>query len=140
MKRPVASDMKQRTIAEQYWEEGSHGLRLIASRCIECGQHHLPAVAICGSCGAARFERAPLQDGGTIYAFTINHVPAPGFPLPLAVGYVDYPEGVRVFGQFRIPEDGIRVGDRVSVEKAVLKRATDGVETVGYRFVPLRLA
>ncbi|UWP86790.1 Zn-ribbon domain-containing OB-fold protein [Dactylosporangium fulvum] len=43
---------------------------------------------------------ADFSATGTVYASTLIHVSAPNLPNPYHVGYVDLPEGVRIFGHF----------------------------------------
>ena len=65
------------------------------------------------------------------------HAAPPGYSQPYAVAYVDFPEGVRVFGHLRLgdgpPPD---LDAPVTVEAAILVRRPDGTAVEGYRFVP----
>lgn len=121
-----------------YWMRDRDGnVRLIASKCTKCGQHHLPRVAFCGACRGTQFEDAPLSSKGNLYSYTVIHTPPAGYPEIYVVGYVDFPEQVRVFGQVRADNrDTLRCDLPVEVEVATLKKLPDGSEVRGYRFVP----
>jgi len=123
----------------KYWERTGDGRdRLLASRCSNCGSHYLPRVAICGRCWGSAFDIAPLAPVGNLYSYTIVHITPPGFPSPYAIGYVDFPEGVRVFGQIRLtPDLDLHCDMKVEVEIATLMHRPDGSGVEGYRFVPL---
>lgn len=41
----------------------------------------------------------PLAETGTLYAFSTVHVAPAIWETPYVIGYVDLPEGVRVFGK-----------------------------------------
>jgi uncharacterized OB-fold protein len=129
--------MEQQT--HDYWRRESDGsARLIASRCKKCGQHHLPRVAFCGTCRGTQFEDAPLSPKGNLYSYTVIHTPPAGYPDIYVVGYVDFPEQVRVFGQVRADNrEALRCDMPVGIEIATLKKRPDGSPVEGYRFVPL---
>lgn len=136
------SNIKQseepRRAAADYWRETADGrIELIAGRCRACGTHHLPRVPICASCFGEDLEMVALGGSGRLYTFTVIRVPPTGYASEYAVGYVDFPEGVRVFGQVRLDAKVPLASDMpVTVEKAVLSRHADGSPITGYRFVP----
>lgn len=123
----------------KYWRRGADGhAELLAYRCSGCAAHYLPRVVICSSCGGQEFTIAPLANVGNLYAYTIVHVAPPGYPSPYAIGYVDFPEQVRVFGQISLEHaDRLRCDIPVEIEVAVLRHDADGKPVEGYRFAPL---
>jgi uncharacterized OB-fold protein len=53
----------------------------------------------------ARTELVGLHGTPTLYSYTVMHPsPKTGKP-PMALGYADYPEGVRIFGRLIYPAD-----------------------------------
>lgn len=126
-------------IAGTYWRQGDDGnVELIAARCRSCGTLHLPAVPVCANCYSDQFDPAALHGPGKLYAHTVIHVPPAGYPPIYAVGYVDFPEGVRVFGHVRLI-DGVklRADMPVTLESGTLFKRSDGTPVVGYRFAPM---
>ena len=60
---------------------------------------------------AARHETVPVTGAGVVYSFTVIHPsPKSGQP-PYALGYVDFPGPVRIFGRLR-GKDRPAIGDR----------------------------
>lgn len=78
-------------------ETTAEGVRLVASRCVNCAALDFPARTVCRVCLGADFRRELLPGDGTLYAFTTIHTAAE----PYTVGYVDLPSGPRVFGHIR---------------------------------------
>lgn len=73
---------------------------LIGSQCRECSACAWPPAARCHICwGDVRELR--LSSIGKLCAWTRIHVAPPGREAPYIVGYVDLPEGVRVFADLR---------------------------------------
>ncbi len=108
---------------------------LIASRCTQCATAYLPAVLACARCGNREFAACTLSPRGTLYTYSIVHGSGGVWPAVYAAGYVDFPEGVRVFGQLRETDaTDLRIGAQIGVEPEVLYRRQDGIDVVCFRF------
>ena len=70
---------------------------LFGSRCKVCAQMSFPPRKVCSKCFSEEMESIPLSSRGKLYTYTIIGYPPPGLAAPYAIGYVDLPEGVRVF-------------------------------------------
>jgi uncharacterized OB-fold protein len=57
-----------------------------------------------------------------------------GFPTPYAVGYVDLPEGVRLFGQIDAKAVELEVGEEVAVTLGPVRTDAGGQPVVSYKF------
>ena len=102
--------------ASRPWTEEAGAVRLHGSRCGRCGGVAFPAHKACPSCGAESGQDAVLLSPvGTLYSFSEIHVAPKGFATPYAVGYVDLPEGVRLFGQIEGRAAELRIGQKVAV-------------------------
>lgn len=112
----------------------SRTAQLFAHRCAKCGTHYLPRVMTCTNCGTAAFDRVALAAEGTLYTYTIVHNAGGVWPSTYAVGYVDFPEGVRVFGQLREADERLSVGARVVAEPATIYERKDGTAVSCFRF------
>ena len=119
------------------WRSVAGGrVELLASRCARCQALFLPRMLTCTECGGNAFTEAVLSPEGTLYSFTIVRGSGGVWPEVYAVGYVDYPEGVRVFGHLRSAEiDGLAIGARVRTEEATLYTAKDGTPARCFRFL-----
>ena len=92
---------------------------LIGGRCADCGSETFPRVPVCASCMSENIRPQAMPREGTLYAFSVVHVAAKKWRKPMRIGYVDLPNGARVFTHL----DGadLAIGDEVEV----------GVGTVG---------
>lgn len=91
---------------------------LIGGRCADCGSETFPRVPVCASCMSENIRPQAMPREGTLYAFSVVHVAARKWKKPMCIGYVDLPNGARVFTHL---EGDLAIGDTVGV----------GVGTVG---------
>lgn len=83
---------------------------LLASREVETNEWIFPPVAEASPL-ARRQETVPVAGVGVVYSFTVIH-PSPKSGLsPYALGYVDFPGPVRIFGRLQ-GKDRPVIGDR----------------------------
>lgn len=120
--------------ASQPWTVRDGTVRLHGSKCAACGAAAFPPHGLCPSCGAERGQdRVELSPVGTLYTFSEIHVAPKGFAAPYAVGYVDLPEGVRLFGQIEGHAADLKVGQQVAVTLGTVRN--DGERPViSYKF------
>jgi uncharacterized OB-fold protein len=71
-------------------------VHLVASECEACATRAWPPASRCHACWK-NVRTIRLSDTGKLYAFTRVHVGPDAAKLPYAIGYVDLPEGVRVY-------------------------------------------
>jgi uncharacterized OB-fold protein len=98
----------QRPIQDGLFTWPSEQPQLIASRCTACGELTFPRQDSCPACTSRQVEEQLLSTRGTLWTFTVQHFPPPAPPyvgptdpasfVPLGVGYVELPEGIRVEG------------------------------------------
>ena len=81
--------------------------RLIASRDTKTGALRFPAFPA-GSPLAAGQDMVSLEGTGTVYSYSVIHPNPKSGAQPFALGYVDLPGPVRIFG--RIQGAQVRVG------------------------------
>lgn len=73
---------------------------LVASRDFDSGRRVFPSVAA-SSPLAQRYEAVPVAASGVLYSFTVIHPGPRSGEAPYAVGMVDFPGPVRIFGRLR---------------------------------------
>ncbi len=82
----------------QLFVDTPEGGTLAGLRCHACGRVSFPARAHCPHClEETRVERTPLSRRGRLFALTTAEVGVPSIETPYSFGFVDLPEGVRVF-------------------------------------------
>jgi acetyl-CoA acetyltransferase/uncharacterized OB-fold protein len=102
------------------WTRTDAGAELTASFCRSCGWYQFPPTALCPRC-LGKSERLPLSPRAELHAFSIIRASRNGYPDPYAVGFADFPEGVRVFGQVLLSDGPPALGGEVRVVAAPLR-------------------
>jgi len=121
-------------VREDLFAETADGPVLLGSRCGSCGKVQFPKVQSCPDCPSAELTDVPLSRRGRLFTYSIVQMPSTHFRPPYAVGYVDLPEGVRIFAPLEIREDKpFRIGMEVALEVVPLWQEA-GKEVVGYKF------
>lgn len=119
------------------FEETEAGPALLASRCRTCGQLLFPARPTCLNCTGTDVEPVRLSRDGTLYTYTTVSLPSEHFPPPYAIGWVELPEGVRVFSQLRGWEERpLKTGMAMRLFLETLWQEDDR-EVTGYVFRPV---
>jgi uncharacterized OB-fold protein len=78
-----------------YWEGALVGeLRL--QRCEACEHVYFPPRPFCPACASRRVQVFAASGRATLYSYTINHRPVPGFTPPYAIAVVELAEGPRL--------------------------------------------
>src|SRR5258708_32315421 len=70
---------------------------LIGGLCKDCGNQTFPRAPVCCVCMSEAIEPQAMPRTGTLYAFSTVHVAAKKWNKPMWIGYVDPPNGPRVF-------------------------------------------
>ena len=109
----------------------------LGSRCKSCGAHFFPVRDACSGCLSADLETVRFSTEGTLYTFSIVRQSTPAFEVPYALGYVDFPEGVRIMGQLSgIELDEIKIGMPMVLSLEPFGEDDEGNPLTGYRFRP----
>ena len=83
---------------------------LIGGACKDCGHQTFPRAPVCSACMSEAIAPKPMPRTGTLYAFSTVHVAAKKWKKPMTIGYVDLPNGARVFTHL---QGDLAVGDTV---------------------------
>lgn len=104
---------------------------LIGGRCADCGTETFPRAPVCCQCMSENIAAQPMPREGNLYAFSTVHVAAKKWKKPMCVGYVDLPNGARVFTHL---EGELAIGDTVEVGMGVVGDDENGpIETFVFR-------
>jgi uncharacterized protein len=117
-------------------EERDGRLIQMGTRCKDCGKTGYPPSELCRFCSSANVETVSLSTVGTLFSYSITHVPVGNYTPPIIGGYIDLPEGTRVFGQIRARLGDVKPGMRLQVQTGVLWSENDGTDVYGYYYVP----
>ncbi len=93
--------------------------RLVGMHCTSCGAMAYPFQAVCPICMAEdAVAETDMPTTGTVYAFSTVHAAPKKWRLPYTVGYVDLPNGVRVFSH--LDPEGLSVGAAVYASTGIV--------------------
>ena len=89
-------------VAQSLWQETGAGARLRASRHRRSGALHFPPFNAASPL-ACEYENVTLSGRGTVYSYSVIHPNARTGQPPFAIGFVDFSDGVRIFGRIETP-------------------------------------
>jgi len=96
-----------RTLSQSEFETGNSGenKNLTGSQCKDCGFKLFPPTEVCPECLSRNMSPLHISTKGKLYCYTKVHVAPPSWVAPYLIGYVDMPEGVRVFGKIEVDRE-----------------------------------
>ena len=109
---------------------------LLASRCNRCSAYFFPKRVICPNCfDEDTLEEVFLSNVGTIYTYCVVKAAPKGFDSPYILGYVDLPEGVRIFSMIESEDpETLKVGDKVRLKVGRIRRDENNNDIYGFKF------
>lgn len=131
----------KRFIEDGWFHDFGGGLSLVGGRCPACGRTYFPTKLVCPSCFSADQEKVPLSGTGTLHTFTRSHMGPSGMKAPFTIGFIDLPEGIKLFSLLTEcdPWDKVlSVGMEMELVIETIRHDEDGHEIVGYKFRPSR--
>ena len=134
--------MSAKVYRPENWSDSplaNESAQLVGGRCAGCGKVFFPRFNVCPSCATRKsMVEVRLSRRAKLYSYSVIHVDTPGFKAPYAVGYVDLPEGPRVFGHLDGWQDGpIPLDSVVDIYAGPIGKDRDGAELISVRFRPL---
>ena len=110
---------------------------LVGFKCKSCN-HILPPLTItCAYCYSDDLERMPLSRRGKLYSYSINHMDSEHLTAPFSTGYIELPEGFRIFSVLK-EKEGKPFEVDMEMEMVVEKLwDKDDDEVIGYKFQPV---
>lgn len=121
---------------EGLFEEVGGSPALIGSRCQACGQVLFPAQSVCLNCLSEAVRPVRLSREGALYTYTTVYMASEHFPSPYAVGWIEMPEGLRIFSQIRgWQKQPLKIGMKMRMSIEPLWQDGDN-EVIGFVFRP----
>lgn len=108
----------------------------IGKKCKSCGKISFPVSELCRFCSSEDGEKVSLSKYGTLFSYTVTRVPVGPYKPPILAGYIDLPEGIRIFGQIHADVEQITIGLQLRMQTGVIYTEKNGIEIVGYYYVP----
>jgi uncharacterized OB-fold protein len=124
-------------LREGLFIEDADGGALLASKCKSCGQVFFPKRGRCLHCFNQDMEPVALRGKCKLYTYTIVYMPTLRYKPPYAIGWMEFPQGVKVFGQIKGGEkQPLEIGMEMRLVIDTLWSETER-EIIGYKFEPL---
>jgi len=116
--------------------------QLIGSQCPNCKEIVFPVNPACVNCQNPAMNEIKLNPRGKVWSYSTVMLTPPQWykgPVPFDLGYVELPEGVRVWTRLLGAEAGtFRIGQEVELDIDVMQEDREGNEILGYCFVPVK--
>jgi len=111
---------------------------LVANECTACGARYFDRRNACASCFADHFRSVDIATDGTVTAFTIVSLAAPGVPVPFVSAIVDC-DGTSVRANLTNVDptpEAVTLGMPVRLTTVPVGADTNGVEAINFAFEP----
>jgi uncharacterized OB-fold protein len=110
---------------------------LVGFRCKSC-DHFLPPLTItCPYCYSDDLEKRPLSRRGKLYTYSTNYMDSEHLKAPFNTGYIELPEGFRIFSVLK-EKEGKPFEVDMEMEMVIEKLwDKDDDEVIGYKFQPV---
>ncbi len=125
---------------EGWFKDFGEGLALKGSRCQGCGKISFPAKPVCPACFESELQEVPLGRRGKLHTFTLSHMGPPGIQTPFVIGFIDLPEGIKLFSPLTQCEPWdtvLTVGMEMEMVIETVRRDEEGIDLIGYKFRPV---
>ena len=112
---------------------------LVANECTSCGAHFFDRRNACAGCFGTSFTKVAIATTGTVRAFTIVTLAAPGVPVPFVSATIDC-GGTSVRGNIInvAPDpDHVSLGMQVHLTTYSLGTDDNGTEAIAFGFEPI---
>jgi len=118
------------------FETTPDGPVLLGGRCRACSQVYHPRVVTCLNCAGTDLEAIHLSRHGRLECCTTVYMPTQTMEAPYAVGYVQLPEGLRIFAPIGGEASTLAVGAPMTLADFTIGRGDK--RHAAYCFVPTK--
>jgi len=137
----VAVEFPYKMVNTDFFDMGPNGPEVVGSKCRNCGRVYFPRKKVCVDCWTwGEMDVVPLSRRGRLSLYTIATQSMLALQTPYACGYVDLPEGVRLFTLLTDCEPfeeklALDMEVEIVIEKMLVNDF--GEEVYAYKFRPL---
>ena len=114
-------------------------VRLLGSKCKDCGEVGLGEVSSCQNCAGEDLEVIPLSREGKLWTYTVIRNKPPGDfkgEVPMGEGLVEVPEGIRIKSPLGGDVEKLEIGMDLKFTAYPLYETERGDEVIAFRFDP----
>ncbi len=115
-------------------------VRLLGSKCKNCGEVGLGEVSSCQNCAGEDLIVMPLSQKGKLWTYTVIRNRPPGDfkgKVPMGEGLVELPEGIRVKSPLGGDVEKLEIGMDLKFTAYPLYENENGEEVIAFRFDPI---
>ncbi len=126
-------------LEDGWFHDFGEGVALAGSRCLACDKVFFPPKQVCPACFDGELRLVPMSTRGTLHTYAVSHMGPADLEKPYIIGFVDLPEGVRIFSLITGCDPGgrgLRPGLAMEMVIETLNRDKQGREVVAYKFRP----
>ena len=88
---------KGKFVEDIWFKNTPKGFVLVGSRCETCKKTFFPKKIVCPNCFDSDLKEVPLSRKGRLHTYSVSAMGPPEMKKPYAIGFIDLPEGIRVF-------------------------------------------
>jgi uncharacterized OB-fold protein len=125
-------------LSRDFMTRSGDGLALLGQQCRDCGKLLFPKTGVCPSCRSTELGDHAMPRQGILYSWSVVHVAPKPWITPYVIGYVDLPNGVRVFSHIGGDPAALRVDMPVRVHPAELGVDAQGQPRAFFQFSPVQ--
>ncbi len=129
------------TTIQRIWRIKNTLLRLLSTRCLDCGFVAYPPKASCPKCGSRRLIKEELPKIGEVLSYTVINVPLRGFEefTPLIICLIKLGEAKVLAELVDVKPGNVHIGMKVMATLRRSAKTLDGVIPYVVKFRPLSL-
>jgi uncharacterized OB-fold protein len=127
-------------IEEKWFKDTPEGIVLVGSRCEACKRVFFPTKEVCPECFVGELKDISLSKRGILHSYTFSIMGIPGMEAPYVVGFIDLPEGVKLFSLITDCEPWdkvLKIGMEMEMVTGKIKKDESGNEIFSYKFRPV---
>lgn len=136
---------RSRFMEPEWFRQSPDGPVLLGSKCRFCGKVLFPQRRyLCLHClKEGGLEPVPISRAGKLHTYAVQVLGAPGFASPYAIGWIELPEGIKLFSLLTDCEpfnETLKIGMDMEMVIGALRTIRDEqgeVEIIGYKFRPI---
>jgi uncharacterized OB-fold protein len=127
-------------IDERWFKEFDGKVTLMGVKCGTCKKVFFPKKEVCPVCFDGELREEPLSMRGKLHTFSRTEIGVTGLEVPYVYGFIDLPEGIKLFGLITDCEPWdkvLRVGMEMEIFVTTVRKDPSDKEIVAYKFRPL---
>jgi len=125
------------TTIQRIWRFKDRLIKLMASKCNNCGFTAYPPKSACPRCGSKNLQMIELPRRGKVISYTILNVPIKGFEAPLIIALIKLNDAIVMSEIINADPNNIKIGMEVEATIAPSARTLDGAIPYVVKFKPI---